>query len=170
MGRAAPRACFGRVGWRERSLFFHGAFREPVVTNWDVVRGLGSAHGAVPVFLVQRDNWAIEEVIRIPDKEVTGWIMNRMPGWSALSWCSLIPPGARCCVAWPSPVLTLKALLRKDDVGLVGGAGGLCTPPGRQRCRSWSLGTWAGLLRWRQAARNVRERCELGLGARRVLC
>ncbi|KAK4807629.1 hypothetical protein QYF61_015975 [Mycteria americana] len=41
-----------------------------------------NAHGAVPVFLVQRDNWAVEEVIRIPAKEVTGWIMPKMPAFT----------------------------------------------------------------------------------------
>lgn len=40
----------------------------------------------VPVPLVQRDNWAVEEVIRIPPKEVAGWIMCKMPGLCPLRW------------------------------------------------------------------------------------
>ncbi|XP_042641495.1 methanethiol oxidase-like isoform X1 [Tyto alba] len=31
----------------------------------------------------ERDNWEVEEVIRIPAKEVTGWIMPRMPAFIA---------------------------------------------------------------------------------------
>ncbi|KAM6294234.1 methanethiol oxidase-like [Aegotheles albertisi] len=32
-------------------------------------------------FKCERDNWAVEEAIRIPDKQVTGWIMDRMPAF-----------------------------------------------------------------------------------------
>lgn len=38
------------------------------------------------MFLVQGDNWAVEEVIRIPAKDVRGWIMPKMPGSCALRW------------------------------------------------------------------------------------
>ncbi|XP_009287590.1 PREDICTED: selenium-binding protein 1, partial [Aptenodytes forsteri] len=30
----------------------------------------------------ERDNWAVEEVIRIPAKDVTGWIMPKMPAFT----------------------------------------------------------------------------------------
>ncbi|XP_050186435.1 methanethiol oxidase-like [Myiozetetes cayanensis] len=31
----------------------------------------------------ERDNWAVEEVIRIPPKDVSGWIMPKMPAFTA---------------------------------------------------------------------------------------
>lgn len=95
----------------------------------------------VPVFLVQRDNWAVEEVIRIPAKDVTGWIMPKMPGLCALKWCFLFPPER--CFAQPGKAhsLTAKALLRKHSRRLVGGAEGLRTLPRRHCCPSWSLCT-----------------------------
>ncbi|NXB82715.1 SBP1 oxidase, partial [Donacobius atricapilla] len=40
----------------------------------------GSAGFAVPE---QRDAWAVEEVIRIPPKDVSGWIMHKMPAFIA---------------------------------------------------------------------------------------
>lgn len=43
--------------------------------------GTEGAQPALPVFPMQRDCWEVEEVIRIPDKEVKNWIMPRMPGW-----------------------------------------------------------------------------------------
>ncbi|NXO63940.1 SBP1 oxidase, partial [Phainopepla nitens] len=46
--------------------------------------GLGGRREAIsPRVPVQRDNWAVEEVIRIPAKDVSGWIMPKMPAFIA---------------------------------------------------------------------------------------
>ncbi|NWH99422.1 SBP1 oxidase, partial [Tichodroma muraria] len=47
--------------------------------------GLGAPEGRSPRLgvPVQRDNWAVEEVIRIPAKDVSGWIMPKMPAFIA---------------------------------------------------------------------------------------
>ena len=58
----------------------------------------------MPLFLVQRDNWAVEEVIRIPAKDVTGWIMPKMPGLCAPRGVYIFPPGALCRAARQRPL------------------------------------------------------------------
>uniref|UniRef100_A0A663DN21 Methanethiol oxidase n=1 Tax=Aquila chrysaetos chrysaetos TaxID=223781 RepID=A0A663DN21_AQUCH len=49
--------------------------------NPDAAEGYVScALSGIVLPLLQVDNWAVEEVIRIPAKDVTGWIMPKMPG------------------------------------------------------------------------------------------
>lgn len=43
-------------------------------------RSASLAAGVSRAFLVQRDSWAVEEAIQIPAKDVSGWILPKMPG------------------------------------------------------------------------------------------
>lgn len=74
--------------------------------------GRGRGHrGAQPRLCVpvQRDNWAVEEVIRIPPKDVSGWIMPKMPGPCALGGGIPVPSAssaARQSLADPKACVT----------------------------------------------------------------
>ncbi|NXI05617.1 SBP1 oxidase, partial [Pachycephala philippinensis] len=88
---------------------------------------LSGAVGAQPRLCVpvQRDNWAVEEVIRVPPKDVSGWIMPKMPAFIA---DLLISPDDRFLYIsnWLHGDIRQYELSRSCKPRLVGQPGGRC--------------------------------------------